>query len=106
MLRRKCLQLHPKQNSWAAFVDGARDLKLSSPPLSPSFSSVILSACFSLLQTAFNRVQPAQPERTPTMSQSNPGKYLQTLSGSPQTALADTLTDVDRFDQTGGNLGQ
>nr|XP_019944453.1 PREDICTED: vitrin-like [Paralichthys olivaceus] len=29
---------------------------------------------------AFNRVQPAQPERTPTMSQSNPSKYLKNLT--------------------------
>ncbi|KAK1905147.1 Vitrin [Dissostichus eleginoides] len=43
---------------------------------------------------AFNRVQPAPPERTPTMSQSNPGKSLQTLSGSSRNAPSDTLTDI------------
>lgn len=78
------------------------------PSFLPPFFSLILSACSSLLQTAFNKVQPAPPERTPTMSQSNPGKYLQTLSRSPQAALSDThwRRQVDRSDQTGGKLGQ
>lgn len=90
MLWRKCHRFDLKRNSWAAFVFGAPGLKLSS---APPFSCLFLSSCFSLLRAAFNRVQPAPPERTPTMSQSNPGKYLQTLSMSPQT---DALAGVGR----------
>lgn len=71
----------------------------SSPVAHPSFPSQIPSVCFSLLQAAFNRVQPAPAERTPTMSQSNPGKYLQTVRWGPQTVLTDTSVDAEK--QTG-----
>lgn len=43
------------------------------------------------------------------MSQSNPGKYLQILSGSPQTIPADTIADVQKetdLIKRGGKLGQ
>lgn len=66
-----------KPQNWSALLS----------PFPPPFSSLSPSACVSLLQIGFNRVQPAQPERTPTMSQSNPGKCLQIQSGSRKVLM-------------------
>lgn len=61
--KKKSLQLHSEQNSWPAFVDESRKLKLLSALLSLSFFPsplfVPVSHCYKQLLTRFSQPHPS-----------------------------------------------
>lgn len=79
----------------------AKPPALICPPVALIFHLLIPSACFSPLQAAFNKVQPAPPERTPAKSQPNTGKCLQT-----QVKHSLMRGKIDKCDQTGEKEGK
>uniref|UniRef100_A0AAQ5Z7W9 Vitrin n=1 Tax=Amphiprion ocellaris TaxID=80972 RepID=A0AAQ5Z7W9_AMPOC len=64
----------------------------------PEAGSAIRRQPSSPVGPVFNRVQPAQPERTPTMSQSNPAPRSTDSDGSHKVPLDTTHTKVEPVD--------
>uniref|UniRef100_A0A8D3CY69 Vitrin n=1 Tax=Scophthalmus maximus TaxID=52904 RepID=A0A8D3CY69_SCOMX len=79
----------------------------------PEAGSAIRRQLSSPVGPAFNRVQPAQPERTPTLSQSNPNisnsgpdsGYTWSETDTPEISARDHRPDISEFERWYYNFG-